>query len=91
MSNEPVQAEGTSQYLGKQWLERAIKEGLIRCIDYGRFQKIKDKSEGGFGKVSSAELISGGIKLTVALKSIKSLEYSQNDDNEKGYKEFIKE
>ncbi|CAG8468735.1 14362_t:CDS:2 [Acaulospora morrowiae] len=89
MSSVSVRNQRKPLSSGKQWLEKAIEERYVKCIEFSRFKNIQEIGTGAFGKVSRAEWVTGGVKLTVALKSINAFDYSQ--DNDEIYKEFIKE
>ncbi|CAG8445339.1 10862_t:CDS:2 [Dentiscutata heterogama] len=85
-TSEP-QANSDNKYL----LQKAIDDGYVKCINYLKFTNVKAIAQGGYGEISYADWVTGGIKLPVALKSIKPYSDDTQGKNRDKYGDFKKE
>ncbi|CAG8504700.1 7830_t:CDS:2 [Racocetra fulgida] len=89
MSSISGQSQANSD--NKQLLQKAIEDGYVKCISYSKFTNVQPIAQGGYGEISYADWETGGIKLPVALKSIKPYSDDSQGKNRDKYGEFKKE
>ncbi|KAF0554779.1 kinase-like domain-containing protein [Gigaspora margarita] len=89
MSSTSTQPQANSD--NKQLLQKAINNGYIKCISYLKFINVKAIAQGGYGEISHANWVTGGVKLPIVLKSIKPYSDDSQGKGRDKYREFKKE